>query len=225
MTLLVKDANTAVQALATALDGNGSLVPVHVPAASNAQGVATPVGPQNPLPVVNTAAAAASDGSGTVATGGAAQTLFGGIVPDNGFLVQNNSSAALWISDVGIASVRRRQHSDRRQWRDLRDAVGLQAGRRGQPLRRDDRAGLRGASLVSAMLRMDWIDRALAAAALTGTALAAWSALAQAPGDFSTLSTAEHSDVQRRRADLLGPAVDRCAMPEHGRRRGRRRSP
>ena len=26
-------------------------------------------------------------------------------MPDNGFLVQNNSSAALWISDVGIASV------------------------------------------------------------------------------------------------------------------------
>ena len=40
------------------------------------------------------------------------------------------------------------------------------------------------------MLRMDWIDRALAVAALTGTALVAWSALAQAPGDFSTLSTA-----------------------------------
>ena len=40
------------------------------------------------------------------------------------------------------------------------------------------------------MLRTHWIDRALAAAALTGTALAAWSALAQSPGDFSTLSTA-----------------------------------
>ena len=73
MTLLVKDANTTVQSLATALDGNGNLVPLHVPAATDAQGVAVPVGPQNPLPVVNTAAAAASDGSGTVATGGAAQ--------------------------------------------------------------------------------------------------------------------------------------------------------
>jgi hypothetical protein len=104
MTLLVKDANTAVQALATVLDGNGSLVPVHVPAVSSALGVATPVGLQHPLPVVNTAAAAAGDGSGTVATGGAEQTLFGGIVPDNGFLVQNNSPAALWISDVGNAS-------------------------------------------------------------------------------------------------------------------------
>ena len=104
MTLLVKDANTTVQALATALDGNRSLMPVHVPAVSNALGMAAPVGPQNPLPVVSTAAEAASDGSGTVATGGASQTLFGGIVPDNGFLVQNTSSAALWISDVGAAS-------------------------------------------------------------------------------------------------------------------------
>ncbi|HEX2152305.1 MAG TPA: glycosyl hydrolase family 28-related protein [Stellaceae bacterium] len=36
----------------------------------------------------------------------------------------------------------------------------------------------------------DWIDRALAVAALTGTSLVACSALAQAPGDFSTLTTA-----------------------------------
>ena len=104
MTLLVKDANTAVQSLATEVDGNGNLVPVQAPAATNAQGVSAAVGPQNPLPVVNTAAATASDGSGTLATGGSAQTLFGGIVPVNGFLVQNNSSAVLWISDVGVAS-------------------------------------------------------------------------------------------------------------------------
>jgi len=104
MTLLVKDANTAVQSLATGLDGNGSLVPVHAPAMTNSQGVSTAVGPQNPLAVINTAAIAASDGGGTVATGGSAQTLFGGIVPVNGYLVQNNSSAALWISDVGVAS-------------------------------------------------------------------------------------------------------------------------
>jgi hypothetical protein len=104
MTLLVKDANTTVQSLATAVDGNGNLVPVHAPAATSAQGVATPVGPQNPLPVINAAGSAAADGSGTVATGGSAQTLFGGIVPANGFLVQNNSSAALWICDVGTAS-------------------------------------------------------------------------------------------------------------------------
>ncbi len=104
MTLFVKDANTAVQALSTAIDGNGNLVPVHAPAATNAQGVSTPVGPQNPLPVINAAGAAASDGSGAVAAGGTAQSLFGGVVPANGFLVQNNSSAALWISDVGAAS-------------------------------------------------------------------------------------------------------------------------
>jgi hypothetical protein len=104
MTLLVKDANTTVQSLATAVDGSSNLVPVHAPATTNAQGVSTPVGPQNPLPVINVSAAVASDGSGTLATGGSAQTLFGGIVPANGFLVQNNSSAVLWISDVGVAS-------------------------------------------------------------------------------------------------------------------------
>jgi len=104
MTLFVKDANTAVQPLATEVDGNGNLVPVHAPATTNAQGVSTAVGAQNPLPVINTAGAVVSDGSGTVATGGSAQTMFGGIVPANGFVVQNNSTAALWISDVGVAS-------------------------------------------------------------------------------------------------------------------------
>jgi hypothetical protein len=104
MTLLVKDANTTLQSLSTGLDGSGNLVPLHVPAAIDDQGVAGAVGPQNPLPVINAAAAAASDGSATVATGGSAQLLFGGIVPAHGFLVQNNSSAALWISDVGTAS-------------------------------------------------------------------------------------------------------------------------
>src|ERR1700693_56 len=104
MTLLVKDANTTIQQLSTALDGKGNLVPVHAPAATNAQGVASPVGPQNPLPVVNTAGAAASDGSGTVATGGSAQILFGGAAPLNGFLVQNSPAAALWVSDIGAAS-------------------------------------------------------------------------------------------------------------------------
>ena len=104
MTLLVKDANTTVQPLATAVDGSGNLVPVHAPAATDAQGVSSAVSSQNPLPVINAAGTKASDGSGTLATGGAAQTLFGGIVPANGYLVQNNSSAALWISDVGTAS-------------------------------------------------------------------------------------------------------------------------
>ena len=104
MTLLVKDANTTVQALSTEVDGNGNLVPVHAPAATNAQGVATPVGPQNPLPVINGAASPAVDGSGALAAGGAAQALFGGVAPVSGFMVQNNSSAVLWICDVGTAS-------------------------------------------------------------------------------------------------------------------------
>jgi hypothetical protein len=104
MTLLVKDANTTVQSLATEVDGSGNLVPLHAPATTTAQGVSTPVGPQNPLPVINTAGAAAADGSGAIAAGGSAQSLFGGIVPQNGFLVQNNSSGNLWISDVGVAS-------------------------------------------------------------------------------------------------------------------------
>ena len=56
MTLLVKDANTTVQSLATEVDGNGNLVPVHAPATTNAQGVSTAIGPQNPLPVINAAA-------------------------------------------------------------------------------------------------------------------------------------------------------------------------
>src|SRR5581483_3343717 len=104
MTLLVKDANTTVQPLSTVVDGNGNLVPLHAPASTNAQGVSLPVGAANPLPVINVAGAAASDGSGTIAAGGSAQTLFGGIVPANGFLVQNNSSAVLWVSDVGTSA-------------------------------------------------------------------------------------------------------------------------
>jgi hypothetical protein len=103
MTLLVKDANTTVQSLSTELDGSGNLVPMHAPA-SVSQGVASPIGPTNPMPVINTAGAVASDGSGSVATGGSPQTLFGGTVPTNGFLVQNNSSATLWVCDTGIAS-------------------------------------------------------------------------------------------------------------------------
>ena len=103
MTLLVKDANTSVQALSTESDGSGNLVPVHAPAVT-AGGVAAPVGAANPLPVINAAGAAASDGSGTVAAGGSAQLLFGGVVPANGYLVQNNSASALWICDVGTAS-------------------------------------------------------------------------------------------------------------------------
>jgi hypothetical protein len=103
VTLLVKDANTTVQALSTALDSVGNLVPLHAPAPI-VGGVATPVSAAAPLPVINTAGALAVDGSGTVSTGGTAQTLFGGIVPGNGWLVANNSSAAIYVSDVGTAT-------------------------------------------------------------------------------------------------------------------------
>jgi hypothetical protein len=103
LTLLVKDANTTTQSISTQIDSAGNLVPVHAPAAV-AGGVAIPVGPTAPLPVINAAGSAAIDGSGTVVTGGMAQLLFAGVVPVNGFLVANNSSATLYLSDVGSAS-------------------------------------------------------------------------------------------------------------------------
>jgi hypothetical protein len=103
LALLVKDANTTTQSISTQSDVVGNLVPAHTPAAVNG-GVATPVGPTAPLPVINTAGAAAIDGSGTMVTGGVAQTLFAGVVPVNGYLVANNSSAILYVSDVGTAN-------------------------------------------------------------------------------------------------------------------------
>jgi hypothetical protein len=103
LTLLVKDANTTTQSISTQADVAGNLVPVHAPAAITG-GVATPVGPTAPLPVINAAGVAAIDGSGTVAAGGTAQTLFAGVVPVNGYLVANNSSAVLYVSDVGVAN-------------------------------------------------------------------------------------------------------------------------
>jgi hypothetical protein len=103
LTLLVKDANTTTQSISTQADAAGNLVPVHAPAAV-AGGIATPVGPTAPLPVINVASAPAIDGSGTVVTGGTAQTLFAGVVPVNGYLVANNSSATLYVSDVSTAN-------------------------------------------------------------------------------------------------------------------------
>jgi hypothetical protein len=103
LTLLVKDANTTTQPISTQSDAAGNLVPVHTPAVMIG-GVATPVGPAAPLPVINTAGAAAIDGSAAVTAGGTAQTLFGGSVPTNGYLVANNSSAILYVSDVGPAT-------------------------------------------------------------------------------------------------------------------------
>ncbi len=104
MTLLVKDANTTTQSISTQTDAAGNLVPVHVPA-TIVGGLAAPVGPTTPLPVINASGSVAIDGSGTVVTGGTAQMLFAGVVPVNGYLVANNSSATLYVSDVGIANV------------------------------------------------------------------------------------------------------------------------
>lgn len=97
MTLLVKDANTTTQPLSTGLDSSGNLVPMHAPA-SIISGVATPVSIAAPLPVINTAGSAAIDGSGTISSGGTAQTLFGGVMPVDGWLVANNSSTTLYVS-------------------------------------------------------------------------------------------------------------------------------
>jgi len=102
LTLLVKDANTTTQPISTQSDVAGNLVPMHAPAAVIG-GIATPVGPATPLPVINTAGSAAVDGSGTVVAGGTAQFLFAGVAPSNGYLVANNSSQPLYISDVGVA--------------------------------------------------------------------------------------------------------------------------
>ena len=107
MTLLVKDANTTTQSISTQTDVAGNLVPVHAPAAI-AGGVATPVGPTAPLPVINAAGSPAVDGSGTVVTGGIAQPLFAGVVPVNGFLVANNSSASLYAGSTGQSFAARR---------------------------------------------------------------------------------------------------------------------
>jgi hypothetical protein len=101
--LLVKDANTQVQSLSTQVDAAGSLVPMHLDASLQG-GVATPVMPTAPMPVINAAGSAANDGSGTIAVGGTAQLLFGGTVPTNGFQVANNSGSPLYLSDVGTAS-------------------------------------------------------------------------------------------------------------------------
>jgi hypothetical protein len=103
VTLLVKDANTTVQSLSTGLDGSGNLVPVHASAVTVA-GIATPVSAMAPLPVINCAGSPAIDGSGIVAVGGTAQLLFGGVTPTNGWLVANNSSALIYVSDVGTAT-------------------------------------------------------------------------------------------------------------------------
>jgi hypothetical protein len=100
MTLIVKDSNQQPQNIATAADAAANLVPVHAPASLDGNGVATPVRATNPLPVMNTAGAPAIDGSAAITLGGTVQSLFGGAVPVNGYLVANNSAGTLYVSDV-----------------------------------------------------------------------------------------------------------------------------
>ncbi len=104
MTLLVKDANTATQSISTQTDAQGNLTPVNVPAAI-ANNMAVPVSTTAPLPVMSTAAVAASDGSGTIVSTAVSQSLFGGVVPVNGYMIQNNSSSNnMYVNDVGAAT-------------------------------------------------------------------------------------------------------------------------
>ena len=123
MTLLVKDANTTIQPISTQTDVAGNLVPVHVPAAV-VGGIAIPVGPTAPLPVINTSGAAATDGSGTVVAGGTAQTLFAGVVPINGYIVAQQFVGDDICKRRRPRDIRRRvdPHSRRRR---VRDPLGL----------------------------------------------------------------------------------------------------
>lgn len=59
------------------------------------------------IQVINTAPAAAVDGSGVITLGGHAQLVFGATAPANGFLVCNNSTfpspGPLFVTDIGTA--------------------------------------------------------------------------------------------------------------------------
>jgi len=103
MTLLVKDANATVQPISTQPDAAGNLAPVHV-ASTVVAGVATPVGPVNPMPVEPVAGAAAIPGDATVVSATVVQTLFAGVIPANGFSIANNCSSAMWVSDAQPAA-------------------------------------------------------------------------------------------------------------------------
>jgi hypothetical protein len=103
MALLVKDANTTTQPISTQTDVAGNLVTMQLSSVL-VGGIAQPISATNPLPVEPAAGSPAIDGSGTITTGGSAQSLFAGAIPVNGFLVANNSSANLYVSDVGFAS-------------------------------------------------------------------------------------------------------------------------
>jgi hypothetical protein len=102
MPIAIKDANTTVVAISTQSDVAGALVPMHIPA-SLIGGIATPVSPTAPLPVVQGAGSAAIDGSGVIIAGSVAQYLFGSVLPLHGYVIANNSGGILWACDVGTA--------------------------------------------------------------------------------------------------------------------------
>lgn len=66
-----------------------------------------PVTAANPLPVTTTGGTSQvtyTDKSGTVTSGGSAQTLMAANTSRRGFLVQNQSTGDLWISSLGAAA-------------------------------------------------------------------------------------------------------------------------
>lgn len=102
--VVIKDGNQQLVNLGAVVDSSSYAILVHAVATTNTLGTASAVGSTNPLPVINAAGSAASDGSGTIANGGTPQTLFGGVIPTNGYFIQNNSDTDMYINDVGAAS-------------------------------------------------------------------------------------------------------------------------
>ena len=102
------------------------------------------------------------DGSGAVRPAGSAQTVFGGVTPVNGWLVANNSSATLYVSDVGAATPGGASIPDC-PGRRVRHAFGIQARRSGQPLWRHHRPSLCGTSMVTTTDDGQIADRRVAA--------------------------------------------------------------
>jgi len=100
----LKDANQSQFLVATTPDAGGNLSFLRTVASVDANGVASATAAAHPLPVINAAGAPATDGSSSITAGGAAQLVFGGTVPVNGYLIANNSASNLYFSDVGTAS-------------------------------------------------------------------------------------------------------------------------
>ena len=81
--------DNATQPMTMRTDAAGDHAPLPI-AALMVNGIVTPIGPDNPLPVVE-GRSIASDGSGKTASDCEGQLGFGGIVPMNGYLICNNS--------------------------------------------------------------------------------------------------------------------------------------